>query len=77
MRSGLDRKGVDAVSVHLSTVMKYGFCNECGTYGVGRFYGDGSFRGIIDPCCHKRTKLPTLTEIRRALEKGRREGESA
>ena len=55
-----------------SIVLKYGFCEEptCGTYGVARYWWDGSFQRIL-PACHHRdhTVCKTTTEIRKAIAK--------
>jgi hypothetical protein len=55
-----------------SIVLKFGFCEEptCGTYGVARYWADGSFRVLQPACCHKAHRVvKPLAEIRAAIAK--------
>jgi hypothetical protein len=59
-----------------SIVLKFGFCEEptCGTYGVARYWADGSFRVLQPACWHKaHSVMKSLGEIRAALERQRAE----
>ena len=60
-------------------VLKHGSCDECGTYGVSRFFEDGSFEEIIKPCYHEinsaggKTRTEILQKIKQ-LGEGREYG---
>ncbi len=58
-----------------SVVLKYGFCERptCGTYGVARYWADGSYRILTPACCHEGQRVvKPLAEIRAAIEKQQR-----
>lgn len=57
-----------------SIVLKFGMCNDCGTYGVARYWKDGSFRILVDGCAkHGKTNpYKPHQEIQAALAAERR-----
>lgn len=46
-------------------IVRYGFCNKCGTYGIAKVWTHSKDYSIIIPACPNHTTHPDILEVTR------------
>lgn len=58
-------------------IIKYGFCNECGTFGVAKIWTYSGDYSIIIPACPNHTTHPDILEAVRKIQATEKQGNFA